>query len=73
MATIVRSKSSFLTPTMMFISLEPWSIMRTLMLALAIAENSVAAVPMLSRMRLPTVAMSARLRTISTLSGSQVR
>ena len=47
MALTAFSKSSFSTPTMMFISLEPWSIILILMFSFSRAPKSCAAVPFL--------------------------
>ena len=67
MAWMVCSKSLSLTPTMMESSLEPWSIIRTLILARLMALKSLAAVPQLCTMPRPTVAMMDRLSLTDTL------
>ena len=62
-------KSSCLTPTMIFSSLDPWSIILTLIWAWARAEKILPAVPRVERIPLPTIAIRARSDSSSMWSG----
>ena len=64
-----RLKSSFVTPMMMFSSLDPWSIIFTLILACARAAKILAAVPRIAFMPRPTTAITARSDSNVTTSG----
>ena len=73
MARMAFSKSLLATPTMMFISLEPWSIILMFTSAFARAVKSRADVPFLMAMPAPTVAISAMSVTTSSASGFSCR